>query len=781
MSGTSGGRASVQIPSDVIMIDSEAPNNINNNSTSETDTQPSESASALAPAQNAPPPQVSIGEPAVGYSIHQSIIISHNYFKKIILSDGSNRGKCLVCLKEKNKEVLFKMPDGNLRGVEGHLQSSHKSYYEKYIEQKAKVIELRAQNKRGEKNESSRQQKLVFGENKTMKLDVREDPDLQKRYDKARVLFSAKTFTAFNALKSDEIYVKALLPKTYKKVQNKSVSTMSRHTDQMADDIRRDLMSIIQSELETKEHNTFGFSTDMYSSLNQYSIIALTIHFSDKNLDPWKFVLYAEYFGYGRRHTGQNIQFALETMFKEAGLDGANVHRFILMDNAANNKRCATLFEGDHTVIWCAIHTLQLCIKDAFRIKVGHIRVAKVLKKCKDVSNLVRRAEARRDELKEACAVTETRFIMPVKPGKTRWNSIEGNVNSCLVIQPALTHLNAYDRSNTWSETVPSVREFDVAGAVHKCLQPLKIATKTWESDRKASLHQVVKQLYNVKTALGDLESNSPHVKTFAKNLRKQVEKRFPRCGTSDDLLAISHFLDPSEKGCVLHEYRGAYQRTISAIKEMAKKFDPTPVQAQGGDQIDLPENDEALTGTERLKKRRRISGDTPDPLPVASRVEIEIERFEKLPLEQTDPLDYWRENKGSFDILRKIAADVYSIPASSSSSERAFSAATKACRKDRLRMSPRTISNQMMINLNYTDVENYKEKVGIKKQYTGPLKQLAEVEFPDELIRFETEPPINHNVDVGFDVEDEFEFTIDSEEESESDEEETDTSDEES
>ena len=646
MSGTSGGRASVQIPRDVIIIDSDAPNN--NNSTSETETQPS--VSAPAQAQNAPLPQVSIGEPAVGYSIHQSIIISHNYFEKKILSDGSQRGKCLVCLKEKNKEVLFKMPDGNLRGVEGHLQSNHKTYYEKYIEQKASVIELRAQNKRGEKTGGSRQQKLVSGENKTLKLDVREDPDLQRRYDEARVLFSAKTFTAFNALKSDEIYVKALLPKTYKKVKNKSVTTMSRHTDQMADNIRRDLMSIIQSELDTKEQSTFGFSTDMYSSLNQYSIIALTVHFSDKNLVPWKFVLYAEYFGYGRRHTGQNIQFALETMFKEAGLDGDNVHRYILMDNAANNKRCVTLFEGDHTVMWCAIHTLQLCIKDAFKIKVGHIRVSKVLKKCKDVSNLVRRAEARRDELKEACAVTETRFIMPVKPGKTRWNSIEGNVNSCLIIQPALTHLHVYDRSNTWSETVPSVREFDVVGAVHKCLQPLKIATKTWESDRKA----------------------------FAKNLRKQVEKRFPRCGTSNSLLAIAHFLDPSEKGCVLHEYNRAHQKTISAIKEMAKKFDPTPVQAQGEDQIDLAENDEALTGTERLKKRRRITGDTPEPLPVASRVEIEIERFEKLPLEQTDPLDYWRENKGSFDILRKIAADVYSIPASSSSSERAFSAATK-------------------------------------------------------------------------------------------------------
>ena len=96
--------------------------------------------------------------------------------------------------------------------------------------------------------------------------------------------------------------------------------------------------------------------------------------------------------------------------------------------------------------------------------------------------------------------------------------------------------------------------------------------------------------------------------------------------------------------------------------------------------------------------------------------------------------------------------------------------------------MSPRTISNQMMINLNYTDVEKYKETVGIKKQYTGPLRQLAEVEFPDELRFVEREPPINYNVnvDVGFDMEDEFTIDSDSEVESESDQE-TDTSDEES
>ena len=228
------------------------------------------------------------------------------------------------------------------------------------MDQKEKVIEKRAQYKRGGKSDGT-QQKLVFGgENKILKLDVREDPNLQKRYDEARVLFSARTFTAFNALKSDHLYVRALLPKTFNKVKNKSVSTMSRHTDIMADEVRRNLMSILQSVLAEKEHNSFGFSTDMYSSPNQYSIIALTVHFTDKDFNLWRFCLYAEYFGYGRRHTGRNIQFALETLFREAGLDGQSINRYLLMDNASNNKKCVTLFEGEHTVIWCCNHTLQV-------------------------------------------------------------------------------------------------------------------------------------------------------------------------------------------------------------------------------------------------------------------------------------------------------------------------------------------------------------------------------------------------------------------------------------
>ena len=69
--------------------------------------------------------------------------------------------------------------------------------------------------------------------------------------------------------------------------------------------------------------------------------------------------------------------------------------------------------------------------------------------------------------------------------------------------------------------------------------------------------------------------------------------------------------------------------------------------------------------------------------------------------------------------------------------------------------MSPQTLSDQMIINLNYKDVEEYKEKVGIKKRYTGQLKRLVDVEFPDEMEDIGN-PPVNDDVGVGLEVGDE-------------------------
>ena len=87
-----------------------------------------------------------------------------------------------------------------------------------------------------------------------------------------------------------------------------------------------------------------------------------------------------------------------------------------------------------------------------------------------------------------------------------------------------------------------------------------------------------------------------------------------------------------------------------------------------------------------------------------------------------------------------------------------------------------------MILNVNEEDVENYRERYGIKKLYTGQVKKLVDVEFCGDLrMAEETLDPPMYDVD---ELEDEFysmesDFSDDSEdsdeEEDESQEEEDD------
>ena len=114
------------------------------------------------------------------------------------------------------------------------------------------------------------------------------------------------------------------------------------------------------------------------------------------------------------------------------------------------------------------------------------------------------------------------------------------------------------------------------------------------------------------------------------------------------------------------------FEKTIREIKEMCKKYDSTPDQEQGDTPgVEEEIEDENLSGVERLKKRRRISADTAVPLPVSSQIDIKIDKYLNMPQEDCMiGLDWWKENKGSFSILRKLAAEILSIPASSASSD---------------------------------------------------------------------------------------------------------------
>ena len=48
--------------------------------------------------------------------------------------------------------------------------------------------------------------------------------------------------------------------------------------------------------------------------------------------------------------------------------------------------------------------------------------------------------------------------------------------------------------------------------------------------------------------------------------------------------------------------------------------------------------------------------------------------------------------------------------------------------------MSPQTLPDQMILNLNYETVQEYKENVNITKRFTGDLGKLVDIKFPDKM-----------------------------------------------
>lgn len=210
-------------------------------------------------------------------------------------------------------------------------------------------------------------------------------------------------------------------------------------------------------------------------------------------------------------------------------------------------------------------------------------------------------------------------------------------------------------------------------------------------------------------------------VSEFAGLLQRSFDRRFPECGVRIMVYAVTHLVDPANKGCVLEVYPRAYEEARAELLEMLKKFDKAPHSATANNSLsgDEEEDDSELSAVERLRKRRRVSGDQEESQPRIRTIpapELEVQTFEKLqvdPEDAKDPLKWWRSHKNQFPLMSKVVRATYCTPAASSASERAFSMGSLVCSQRRGRLSPKKIEELAIIKLNHAAVKLYKEKHG--------------------------------------------------------------------
>ena len=151
----------------------------------------------------------------------------------------------------------------------------------------------------------------------------------------------------------------------------------------------------------------------------------------------------------------------------------------------------------------------------------------------------------------------------------------------------------------------------------------------------------MVPELYNIEDNLKKLAREAGIVSEFATILLTSFQRRFPDCYAKSKLYAVAHIIDPANKGCVLEVFASAYEAAREQLLLLLMKYDKkTPLIAAETELHEAPadndEEDENLSTVERLRKRRKLSGDRAESVP-RSRVcsipaaELELQTYEKL------------------------------------------------------------------------------------------------------------------------------------------------------
>ena len=167
----------------------------------------------------------------------------------------------------------------------------------------------------------------------------------------------------------------------------------------------------------------------------------------------------------------------------------------------------------------------------------------------------------------------------------------------------------------------------------------------------------------------------------FGRELKRQIERRFPEKGTTKPLACMANFLSPKLKGIHLEE-SDKMEATKDLVQEEWEKMKAADdsVLSAVGEQPGEPEEDVQLSPTSKLRKKVQARTQSTgvqqrrrNRIPPIRREMIQYDTF-TLAKKDTSVLDWWRDHELILPILSKVAKKVLTVPASSAKSERVFS-----------------------------------------------------------------------------------------------------------
>uniref|UniRef100_A0A9J8CLF4 BED-type domain-containing protein n=1 Tax=Cyprinus carpio carpio TaxID=630221 RepID=A0A9J8CLF4_CYPCA len=461
-----------------------------------------------------------------------------------------------------------------------------------------------------------------------------------------------------------------------------------------------DLYDACRAKVEAEIHKGmfYATTTDMWWSRTTHPYMSLTAHFINHDWNLCSRCLQTSYFP--EDHTGEMLAKGLRESLQLWGLQEDRLV-CVTTDNATNNILALQL--NEMTRLQCFGHRLHLAIGDSSHNEPKLIGV------CKKIVAAFSNSWKRRRELAKAQADQNP----PLPPHQlitetpTRWGSMQAMVERVIEQEKALSQVLRADKKTR--HLVPTWQDMDVLESMNKALSPLKEFTDALSGELYPSVSYLkpILHLFNnqiLKHQDGDTELTTTIKEGILKYLNEKYDDQ-----TTQDLLDIASLVDPRFKTTYIKQERVDYIKTRAAAelqKLVAEQTEAVPLSAPSVTAVGQDEQEEvpAKKKKKSLSSYFKTSAKPSQMAPLSNRESIEKELSLYLLMEagsDTEPLEWWKRNEVHFPLVAKLARKYLCIPATSSPSERAFSASGNIVSCQRSALKPARVDQLVFLALN--------------------------------------------------------------------------------
>ncbi|XP_060796344.1 E3 SUMO-protein ligase ZBED1-like [Neoarius graeffei] len=442
----------------------------------------------------------------------------------------------------------------------------------------------------------------------------------------------------------------------------------------------------VAKELEDIEF--YASTTDMWSSRTTEPYMSLTVHFVNANFELRSRCLQTAYFP--TDHTGENIAMGLKECLSSWGLK-EEAQTCITTDNATNMIKAVEL--NQWTRLQCFGHRLHLAIENAVK---DDQRVKRATGLCKQLVGVFTHSWKKKAALKQAQQDLPEHSLITECP--TRWGSRQKMIGRVLEQSKALCQVLSEDRKTR--HLVPTWQDTDVLESINVALGPLQEFTDALSGEDYVSVSYLKPVLHLLRTStLAESDQNTDLTKEIKSRALHYIEDKY-NDPVTQELLDITSFLDPRFKTAYISEENVPYikDRVKMEMEQMAQKVScPVSLFRAEGLCHNPSHAPECSRRTTIHLYRKAKAKANPNPVPASSStvqledtIKAELDNYLITPIDgEQDPLAWWRVHHVNFPWLSKLARKYLCIPATSSPSERLFSASGNIVTCQRASLKP--------------------------------------------------------------------------------------------